>query len=113
MNSRIWLVCVLSLVVFCGSISEFVSSADAAAQVVEIEGVGFNVNHSLTDNLKALKGKKVYLALDSGKTLAGIISEVGEHLLHLEKLEGKEYFDALIRIEEIGAIDTRFREQKR
>ena len=45
----------------------------------------------------------------SGKTLTGVVKEVGNHLIHLEKLSGKEYFDALIRIENISAIETRFR----
>jgi hypothetical protein len=33
--------------------------------------------------------------------------------MHLEKLEGKDYFDALLRIENIIAIDTKFRDIQR
>lgn len=71
--------------------------------------MSYNINASLGDNLKSLIGKKVYVTLDSGKTFGGFVKEVGDHLVHLEKLEGKEYFDVLIRIENISAIDTRFR----
>ena len=85
----------------------------AKQQVVAIEGINYNVNSSLADNLKSLKGKKVYVTLDSGKTFTGFVKEVGNHLMHLEKLEGKDYFDALIRIENISAIDTRFRNLQR
>ncbi len=85
----------------------------AKAKVVAIEGVSYNVNSSMSDNLKALIGKKVYITLGSGKTLAGLVKEVGDHLIHLEKLEGKEFFDALIRIEDIEDIDTRFRNLQR
>ena len=93
----------------------FMASLEAVAktEVVPIEGVGYKVNFSLQDNLKSLIGKKVYVTLNSGKTFAGFIKEVGDHLLHLEKLDGKEYFDALIRIEDISAIDTRFRDIQR
>jgi hypothetical protein len=89
------------------------ATAGAASNLVAVEGVSYNVDASLADNLAILIGKKVYVTLESGKTLSGFIKAVGPHLLHLEKLAGKDYFDALIRIERISAIDTRFREVKR
>jgi small nuclear ribonucleoprotein (snRNP)-like protein len=89
------------------------TEANAKTKVVAVEGISYNVNSSLADNLKSLVGKKVYVTLDSGKTLAGFVKEVGNHLMHLEKLDGKDYFDALIRIENISAIDTRFRNVQR
>ncbi len=73
------------------------------------EEISYNVNSSLENNLKSLIGKKVYVALDSGQTFAGFVKEVGNQLIHLEKLDGKDYFDALLKIENISAIDTRFR----
>jgi len=89
------------------------AGAEAKKDTVAIEGVSFNVNASLADNLKSLIGKKVYVTLDSGKTFAGFVKEVGDHLIHLEKLDGKDYFDALLRIEDISAIDTKFRDIQR
>jgi small nuclear ribonucleoprotein (snRNP)-like protein len=89
------------------------TEAKAKTKVVALEGISYNVNSSLADNLKSLVGKKVYVTLDSGKTLSGFVKEVGNHLMHLEKLDGKDYFDALIRIENISAIDTRFRNVQR
>jgi len=82
------------------------------AGVVPLEGIKYDVNFSLEENLKMFVGKKVYITLDSGKTFAGIVKETGNHLMWLEKLEGKEFFDALIRINSITAIDTRFRDLK-
>jgi len=87
--------------------------AEAKTTTVAIEGISYNVSVSLTDNLKSLIGKKISVTLDSGKTFTGFVKEVGEHLVHLEKLDGKEYFDALLRIENISAIDTRFRDIER
>jgi hypothetical protein len=89
------------------------ATARAASNLVAVEGVSYNVDASLADNLTALIGKRVYVTLASGKTLTGFVKAVGNHLLHLEKLASKDYFDALIRIERISAIDTRFREVKR
>ncbi len=65
------------------------------------------------DNLKTFIGKKVFVTLNSGKSLMGVVKAVGSHLVHLEKVQGKEHFDALVRIESINAIDARFREIKR
>ncbi len=84
----------------------------AEAGVIPLEGIKYDVNYSLEDNLKLFVGKRVYVTLDSGKTFIGVVKEVGNHLMWLEKLEGKEFFDALIRINSITAIDTRFRDLK-
>jgi small nuclear ribonucleoprotein (snRNP)-like protein len=89
------------------------AETQAKSEVVAVQGVSYNVNSSLADNLKSLVGKKVYVSLDSGQTFIGFVKEVGNHLVHLEKLEGKDYFDALLQIENIIAIDTRFREVQR
>ena len=87
--------------------------ANKKAKVVAIKGISYNVNASLTDNLKSFTGKKVNITLNSGKTFGGIVKKVGDHLVHLEKINGKDYFDALILIEDISALDARFREFQR
>lgn len=83
--------------------------ADAGAKPTPIKGVSYQVNASMQDNIKPLVGKKVYIHLDSGTTLSGYIKEVGDHLIHLEKLDRKDFFDALIKVDHIIAIDTQFR----
>ncbi|NTV14400.1 MAG: hypothetical protein HGA96_10795 [Desulfobulbaceae bacterium] len=85
----------------------------ASSEVVELPGLAYEVNNSLADNLKALTGKKVHLSLAGGASLTGSVKAVGNELLHLEKLEGKEYFDALVRLADIAAVDTRFRDLQR
>ena len=93
----------------------FTSPKEAVAepQVVPVEGMSYNVNSALADNLKSLIGKKVSVIMVSGATVSGLVKEVGTHLVHLEKLEGNEFFDALIRIENINAIEAMFRTYKR
>ena len=85
----------------------------AAPKIVDVEGVSYNVNASVADNLKSFIGKNVSVTTDAGKTFSGYVKEVGIHLIHLEKLQGKEHFDALIRIDNISAIEARFREYQR
>lgn len=83
------------------------------AGLVELPDMGYKINAPLVDNLQALTGKKINLTLNSGSTFTGIVKAVGKDLVHLEKLEGKDYFDALILIEDISAIDARFRDYQR
>jgi len=77
-----------------------------------IEGVGFNVALSLPDNLKSLVGKDVYVHLRSGDTQQGYVKAVGDKQVHLEKLAGKDFYDALIRLEDVSAIEVKFRDLK-
>ncbi len=101
------------LALFCAAMLTAFSDADAKAEVASIEGASYNVNSSIAANLKALAGKKVNITLNSGNALSGFVKEVGNHLIHLEKLDGKDFCDALIRIDAISAIDTRFRDYQR
>ena len=81
------------VILFSVTIFMLPAEAEAKTKVVAIEGISYNVNSSLADNLKSFIGKKVYVTLDSGKTFTGFVKEVGNHLMHLEKLVGKDYFE--------------------
>jgi hypothetical protein len=98
--------------VLCWGLSAYGPAPSQASNVVAVEGAKFDTALSLADNLKSYMGKTVSLHLKTGGTLQGIVKSVGKDLVHLEKLVGKEYFDALVRIEEIGAVEARFREVK-
>lgn len=82
---------------------------EAKSKIVPIEGVAYNVEVSMADNLKTLVGKKINVTLNSGSSFYGTLTKVGSHMIHLEKLDRKDFFDALIRIEQISAIDVMFR----
>jgi hypothetical protein len=103
---------ILMTAIFLGLLL-LLTSGRADAGLVEIPDMAFKINASMGENLKALAGKKVNVTLASGSTFTGIVKAVGKDFLHLEKLEGKEYFDALIRLAEISAIDARFRDYQR
>ncbi|MHC1743030.1 MAG: hypothetical protein AB9873_08365 [Syntrophobacteraceae bacterium] len=98
------------ILMLCGTVLTLPLTVHAQqAKVPATEGMSYNANSSMADNLKALTGKKVSIHLGGGKTLTGVVKEVGSNLVQLEKLEGKEFFDALVTISAIEAIDTRFR----
>lgn len=89
------------------------SNSIAGSKTIPVEGMKFTINASMMDNLIALTDKRVTLTLDGGKVLTGIVKSVGENLVHLEKIERKEYYDSLIRIKNIQAIEARFRTTQR
>ena len=66
---------------------------------------------SIADNLKKLlaSGKSVELVLDNGKSYKGKLGAVGDHMVVVTELEGREFFDALVAIEQIAAIEVRAR----
>ena len=96
------LVCMLFLAV----------SMELSAQTTAVQGVSYNVAASIKDNLKSLTDKDIYVNLRSGKVYQGRVKSVGEHLVHLEKIAGRDFYDALIRIDDISAIEARFRDLK-
>jgi len=99
--------------IFFAALLFFQVDAQAGAKVVPIEGMGYNVDFTIKDNLKSLVSKHVYVTLESGSSFAGFLKAVGNNCIHLEKLNGKEFFDALIRIEDITAIEAKFRDFER
>lgn len=84
-----------------------VQTVQAAGETKEY--VQFNAAIPLADNLMILKGKTVTVYLSSGQTMTGIVKDVKDHLLHLEKLSQKDFYDAIIRLELISAVEARVR----
>lgn len=66
----------------------------------------------MQDNLKGFSGKDVFVHLRSGKTLQGYVKAVGNDIVHLEKLAGRYFYNPLIRIEDISAMEAKFRDLK-
>jgi hypothetical protein len=83
-----------------------------AKEAVPLEGVRFNTAESLADNLKLYMGKDIHVHLRSGKTIQGYVKSVGNGLVHLEKLSGRDFYDALVRIDDICAFEAKFRDMK-
>ena len=80
------------------------------ACAAEVKGaVQLNAGITLADNLVALTGKAVTIHLTGGQSMTGIVKEVKNGLLHLEKLSQKEFYDGLISIDKIVSIETRVR----
>lgn len=80
---------------------------------VPVQGAGleftFNDDASIETSLPQFKGKSVDITLKSGEQVSGKVSNIGSHVMLLKELKGKEYYDALINIDEIAAVTYRAR----
>lgn len=103
----------MGMVVMLIAVLYFIPAAAQSRSVTIVEGAKFDTGSSLNDNLKIYVGKDAVIHLRSGKSFQGYIKAVGDHLIHVEKLAGgRDFYDALIRIEDITAIESKFREIK-
>jgi hypothetical protein len=64
----------------------------------------FTQDTSLQGGLSQFKGKPVEIILKSGEQLAGKIADVGSRILVLKELRGKEFYDAVVAIDDISAV---------
>ena len=83
-----------------------------AKSIEPIEGAKFDISVSMKDNLKLFVGKDVSIHLRSGRTFQGYVKAVGNDFVHLEKIAGRDFYDAFIRIEDISAFEAKFRDMK-
>ncbi len=102
---------VMLAAIICGGLS-LVHTTASAKEATAIEGSKFSTDASLADNLKIYTGRDIQVHLRSGKTIQGYVKSVGSHFLHLEKLAGRDFYDALVRIDDISAFEAKFRDMK-
>ena len=57
--------------------------------------------------LEAQKGKRVSVKLASGAELTGTVRAVNKNIVQLGALSGKEYFDAVVNMNDIEAVVVR------
>ncbi len=56
-------------------------------------------------------GKRIIIGLDAGQEMTGTLKKVGDHLIQLSAPAGKEFFDAMIRIDRITSVMVRVRDK--
>lgn len=64
---------------------------------------------TIAEVLGGLAGASVDLTLNSGTTLSGKVGSVQQHVMVLAELRGKEFYDAVVKIEDISAVSVRVR----
>ena len=49
------------------------------------------------------------MVLTTGPELAGVVTSVGDKVVHLSELTGREFFDAVVNLDQVGAVVIRTR----
>ena len=97
---------------FClALLASLLAPAASFAQEAKPPEVKFDIEAAdvIKANLDAVKGKPATLLLTSGQEISGVIAQVSEGAVHLTNLTGKEFFDAVVRLEDVSAISVRVR----
>jgi hypothetical protein len=54
-------------------------------------------------------GKQVTLLMASGQEVTGVVVKVGDHAVHLTRLAGRDFFDAVILLERVDGVALKVR----
>jgi len=81
------------------------------SQIVLAQEMKFELNKGfgMKEILASYEGKRVAIRLDGGEELEGVVTRVGDQLVHFSKLSKREFYDAVIRIDKINAMIFRAR----
>lgn len=67
--------------------------------------VRFEEPDTMASALKRLEGRAVKIRLaGQGEEISGKLQKVGKELVHVSDLAGREFYDAIIRIDQISAV---------
>ncbi len=109
LNTKSAVVAVMALIMVFAVNSVLIPQCRAAGEQGTKEGARFDVNTSMWENLVALKGKIVTVTLSTGQPITGTVSDVKGNLLLLSRISQRDFYDALIAIDHIAAIETKVR----
>jgi len=102
MKVREWIVTVFIVVIFIAF------SQTLPAQEIKFE---LNKGYGIKEILADYEGKRIAIRLNGGEELEGIVTRVGDHLVHISKLSKRDFYDAVVRIEKIDAVIIRVRDK--
>ena len=83
------------------------SLAAAFTATAFADKLAFDPADTVASILKKQTGQKVELHTNSGEKFGGKVEAVGEKSVHLSGLNGQEFYDAVVMIEEISAVIVR------
>ncbi len=76
-----------------------------AGETKAMSAASDDVREVLTANL----GKRISVKTDSGEALEGTVVKVGDTLVRLERLTGRDFYDAVVKIDRISSVVIRVR----
>jgi hypothetical protein len=93
-----------------GALAGALLLAFAATTVAEDAKPGLGATGDLGAALRRLgDGREVELVLENGKSYRGKLGAVGDDTVLLTQIAGKEFFDVLIDLDAVAAVELRVR----
>lgn len=82
------------------------AQAPAAGQEKKV----FEEQDTMASVLSRLEGKPVRIRLaGGGEEIVGKLEKVGKEVVHLSNLSGREFFDAVVRVDQVAAVSVQVR----
>ena len=94
-----------ALLLAASSLMLFTSKAAAEEGKFELKA-----NATLHEVLAERTGKRATLRMQSGEDIEGTVILVGNVLVHISKLAGKDFYDAVVNIDRISAVIIKVRD---
>ncbi len=88
----------LVIALFCMAV--FSPGLSAQEKNYELKSGASTVKDVLSENI----GKRVIVRMDTGDNLEGTVNKVGDSLVHISKISGRDFYDAAVRIDKISAV---------
>lgn len=76
---------------------------------IHVNDLDLNSPESIRLNLEKFSGERVTVSLIGGGELQGVVSKVGTTTLYITELTGKEFFDAVVRLDHVSAVTVKMR----
>lgn len=92
---------ILAMAVTFTGVAGFTEPGDLHAGEDKLE---IKQNTGIKDILSERIGKRVSIKTDSGEALEATVVSVGDNLVYITKLSGKDFYDAVVRIDKITSI---------
>lgn len=88
-----------------------VTGISAAIAAPEANTLQLSAKQNVADALNRARNAKarVTVVLRSGQSYTGFVGELGDHHVLISELTGKEFYDALVTLDAIEALEVRAR----
>ena len=87
----------------------FVPSMSAVAEQADTPKLEVQRTETMAMLLQKQVGKRVTVRLQAGEEITGTVRMVGEHVVHLSDLAGRDFYDAVVALDDISAMIVRVR----
>jgi hypothetical protein len=84
-------------------------SAEPSMPSGNADDLELNSPDSVRLNLEKFTGERITVSLIGGGEFQGIVSRVGATTLYITELTGREFFDAVVRLDHISAVTVKMR----